>query len=84
MQMIEKELAQLTDAELLDKRKKVKANHIFNAAFMGLLIGIAIYSTVKRGVGLFTFFPLFFAAVAAKNTKEYRAIQNEVKLRKMG
>ena len=60
----------LTDNELLQQQKKVKQNNIVTAFMIGLLIGVAIYSTVKNGFGFFTFFPLFFVYLLTKNRKK--------------
>lgn len=40
------ELPNFTDAELLEKRTKIKSAAVLNAGLIGFLIGIAIYSTV--------------------------------------
>lgn len=67
---MEKELSQLTDQELLEKRKKVKSNDITNAVILGVLVGIAIYSAIVNGLGLVTFTPILFAAYAANQWKK--------------
>ena len=59
--MTQKELSELTDQELLDEAKKMKSTSITNAAFIGFLIGIVIYSIVKNSWGIVTLIPLFFA-----------------------
>ena len=51
-QMTQEELAALTDQELLQEAKKIKSANLTDAIIIGVLIGIAIYSTVKNGVGL--------------------------------
>ena len=58
--MKQKELTELTDAELLEEGKKIKSGNIVNAVLFGVMIGVATYSTVKNGFGIFTFFPLLF------------------------
>lgn len=55
--------------ELVQGQKKVESNSIYNAIIIGFLIGIAIYSTVKHGLGFFTFFPLFFVYLLIKRRK---------------
>ncbi|MGG5210611.1 FUSC family protein [Chryseobacterium sp. MIQD13] len=67
---MEKELNELTDQELLEKRKKSKSEEIINAVILGVLIGIAIYGTIKYGLGLFTFLPVLFALYAANKWKK--------------
>ena len=70
--MHEKELSALTDEELLDRRKKMKSNHITNAVLIGFLIGIIIYSIAVNSVGLFTLIPLFFVYKLIYNSKKIR------------
>lgn len=55
--------------DLVQGQKKVDSNSIYNAIIIGFLIGIAIYSTVKHGLGFFTFFPLFFVYLLIKRRK---------------
>ena len=82
MQQI-KELTELSDQELLEKRKKSKSTKIINAVIFGFMIGIAVYSTVKNGFGLFTFFPLLFAPMAINNDKNNKALETELKFRNL-
>ena len=65
--MNQDQLALLTDEELRAEGKKGKTSKLYEAAIIGLLIGIAIYSTAKNGIGLLTLLPLFFLPIAAKN-----------------
>lgn len=81
--MKEKELSELSDRELLEKRKKTKSAQTMNAVLLGMLIGIAIYSTVKHGLGFFTFFPLFFAFLIARNRKGAKTLEEEIKSRNL-
>ncbi len=62
-----KELSKLTDQEHLQEAKKSKPSILYDALFVGLLIGIALYSTVNHGLGFLTFLPLFYIPIAAKN-----------------
>ena len=57
--MNQKELSELTDSELLNEAKKMKSNNVTNALFIGILMGIVVYSVVKNGLGFFTLIPLF-------------------------
>ncbi|AZA76234.1 hypothetical protein EG347_01170 [Chryseobacterium sp. G0186] len=68
--MEEKALNELTDQELLEKKKKSRSEKTINAVIFGFLIGIVVYSSVKNGIGFFTFFPLFFAFYAASRWKK--------------
>ena len=46
-----------------------------------MLIGIAVYSTVKNGFGFFTLFPLFFVLILFRNRKKEEALKKELKNR---
>lgn len=65
--MKQKEIAELTDEEVLQEAKKLKNTKIYDALIFGILFGIAIYSTVKNDFGLLTFLPLVYAPIAVKN-----------------
>ena len=82
--MKQKELSELSDQELLDKAKKMKSTNIINAALIGFLIGIIIYSVVKNSLGFFTLIPLFFvfkAINSSKNNKDLESILKERNLK---
>ena len=81
--MKEKELTELTNQELLDKKEKTKSNLIINAVIIGVLIGVTIYSAVKNSFSFFTFFPLFFVYLIVKNGKNYKALEEELKKRNL-
>ncbi|CAM4017264.1 FUSC family protein [Flavobacterium branchiophilum] len=87
--MQEDNLSALNDAELLKAFKKMKSTQITNALLIGFLIGVGLYSTVKKGIGFFTFFPLFFVLTLLNQNKKskinekYKAYKNEVKLRNL-
>ncbi len=81
--MNEKELSELTDQELLDEAKKMRSNSIMNAVFIGVLIGIIIYSLVKNSLGLLTLFPLFLIYKLLKNSKKNKALEKLLKERNL-
>lgn len=79
-----KALHELTDQELLEKKKKTKSENIINAAILGFLIGIAVYSSVKNGIGLFTLLPLLFAFYAGNQWKKSKqALEKELESRNL-
>ena len=81
---MEKGLNELTDQELLDKRKKNKTNDITNAVLLGMLVGISVYSTIVNGLGFFTFLPIVFALYAANQWKKNKeALQKELDSRNL-
>ena len=73
---MEKELSELTDQELLEKKRTIEARNISNAVILGVLVGIAIYSMITQGLSLMTFIPILFALFVAnswnKNKKELK------------
>lgn len=76
---MEKEFTELTDQELLEKKKKAKTENVINGAILGFLIGIAVYSAVRNGLGLFTFLPVVFAVFAANRWKKNgQALEKEL------
>ncbi len=81
--MEQKEIAELTDKELLQEAKKIKSTKLYDAAIFGVLIGIAVYSTVKNGLGLLTFLPLIYMPVAAKNKTKIKDLERLLKERNL-
>ena len=77
------DLKALTDEQLFDEQKKLKSSNIINAVLIGALIGVAIYSAVKNGVGFFTFFPLFFVYLLFKGSSKAKAVKEEIKFRNL-
>ncbi len=78
---MQKELSELTDNELLQEAKKTKSTNLYDAAIFGLLIGIALYSTINHGLGFLTFLPLVYIPIAAKNKSKKKALENLLKER---
>jgi type IV secretory pathway VirB3-like protein len=74
--MTQKELSELTDQELLDEAKKMKSTYIINAALIGFMIGIIIFSVVKNSLVLFTLIPLFFVFKITCNSKKDKALNS--------
>lgn len=68
--MKQEKSSELTAQELVNKAKKKKSTSIINAALIGFLIGIIIYSVVKNNLGFFTLIPLFFIYKLANRTKD--------------
>ena len=59
--MTQKNLSDLTDQELLEEAKKMKATNLINAFLIGLFIGIVIYAVAKNNLGFFGLIPVLFA-----------------------
>jgi len=81
--MKQKKLAELTDEELLQEAKKNKPTTLYDAIIFGFLIGVAIYSTVKNGLGLLTFLPLVYIPIAAKNKTKNKELVKLLKERNL-
>lgn len=81
--MNKKELSELTDQELLEEAKKVKPGSTLNAVFIGVLIGIVVYSVVKNSLGLFTLIPLFFIYQLLKGSKRNKELERLLKERNL-
>jgi hypothetical protein len=81
--MKQNEQSELTDQELLQAAKKARSTNLYDALFVGLLIGIAIYATVNKGLGLLTFLPLIYIPVAAKNRTKNSMLEKQLKERNL-
>lgn len=81
--MLQKEISQLTDQELLDKAKKTKSSAILNALVIGCMIGVVVYSIVKNTYGFLTLVPLYFIYQLVKNSKNNKALEEELKARNL-
>ena len=81
--MNQKELAELTDEELLEVTKNNKPSPVIDAFFIGFLIGIIIYGFTSNAWGLTILIPLFFIYLFLKKPKRYTAIQKELAKRKL-
>ncbi|WPO89442.1 hypothetical protein [Chryseobacterium sp. YR459] len=81
---MEKDLSGLTDQELLEKKRTIEGRNTINAVILGVLAGIAIYSTIANGLGLMTFLPIIFAFFAANSwNKDKKALKREIESRNM-
>lgn len=59
----------------MDVQANKKSTKIYDAVIIGVLIGIAIYSSVKNGFGLLTFLPLIYLPIAGKNKKKANELE---------
>lgn len=82
--MLGKELNELTDQELIEKKNKSKSDKIITAALIGSFIGVAVYSSVSHGIGVFTLFPLFFAVfLGTQWNRRNQALEKELESRNL-
>lgn len=78
---MQKPLTELTDEELLQQAKQRKSANLYDALILGVLVGVAAYSTFKNGWGLLTFIPLVYLPIAAKNKSNNKALDRILKER---
>ena len=81
--MEKKKLEELTDEELLQEAKKMKSARVLDAGIVGFMIGVAIYATVKNGLGLLTFLPLVYLPIAAKNKTKNKELERLLEEREL-
>jgi len=80
---MKKKLVELTNEELLQQVAKNKSTNLYGAIIFGVLIGIAIYSTVKNGFGLLTFLPIIYVPIAARNKMKNKELEKLLKERNL-
>jgi hypothetical protein len=68
----------LTDQELQEALKKNKAAYTVMSVIVSLLVGVAAYSTLKKGFSFFSVYPLIFAPIVISRYKQYKEVLNEI------
>ena len=81
--MTNKKLNELTDEELLAKRKKLQRSKIMNATLIGFCFGIIIWSVAKNTWGFLTLIPLFFIYKMVNNSKNDKELEALLKERNL-
>lgn len=81
--MTSEKLSQLSDQELLEAAKNNKPSPIFDAFFIGFLIGIIIFSVAANTWGLVGIIPLFLIYLFLKKPKRYEALKRELEKRSL-
>lgn len=81
--MNKEKLADLTNQELLEEAKKTKPSPIIDAVFIGILIGIIMYSIVQNTWGLVTLVPLFLIYQILKKSKKNKELEKLMKDRNL-
>ncbi|RKO69861.1 FUSC family protein [Sphingobacterium puteale] len=82
--MKERELNELTDQELLERKKQQKSNKLINAVLVGFCAGVLIYGIVNKGITIFTFMLLVMGAWAFMRWKKNdEALDDELKSRNL-
>jgi membrane protein insertase Oxa1/YidC/SpoIIIJ len=79
------EFSNLTDQELLAEAKKVKSASLNSAFFIGIAIGIVIYSVAKNGWGFLTLILLYVVYKIINDPKKKRneALEQALKERNL-
>lgn len=81
--MNQDELSQLSDKELLEVAKHSKPSPLFDAFFIGFLVGIIIFSVAVNSWGFLTLIPLYLIYLFLKKPKQYEALKSELKKRNL-
>lgn len=82
--MKDRELNELTDQELLERKKQQKSNKLINAVLVGFCAGVLIYGIVNKGITIFTFMLLVMGAWAFMRWKKNdEALDDELKSRNL-
>jgi hypothetical protein len=81
--MTQQEPSQLSDNELLEEFRKIKPSPIFDAFFIGFLIGILVYGSAVNAWGFIFLIPLFLIYLFLKKAKRYEALKKEVDARNL-
>jgi riboflavin transporter FmnP len=82
--MNQQELSQLSDEALLAAAKDNKPSPKMDAFFIGLLVGVVIYSIAANGLGFLILIPLFLIYLFLKKPKQQAALNAELKKRGLG
>jgi uncharacterized membrane protein YbjE (DUF340 family) len=77
-----KDYSKMTLDELVSEEKKVKSQQIPLALFIGLFIGIAVWSATHKGGFFFTISLMIFALfIGSRYSKNMKGIQAEISRR---
>jgi hypothetical protein len=80
--MEQKPLTELTDQELQTELKKRKQSLIFACVFVGMSIGVAVWSATHKGGFLITLFPFWVAYLFRNTSNEVDEVKKEINNRK--
>ena len=74
-----RDFSRLSDEELLTEAKQNRPSPIFDATFIGFLVGVIIYGVVASSWGFFLLVPLFLVYLMTKKPKRHAELQKELK-----
>lgn len=72
---------QLSDDELREAFAAIKPSPIFDAFFIGFLVGIILYGVFVNAWGVALLIPLWLIRVFLRKSKKYDALKEELKQR---
>ena len=75
-------LKNLTNEELSIEYNKRKSTRTFAGFYIGIFIGIAVWSTATNGLGFLTFLPILVGYFFTKAGSNYNEIKQEMSFRK--
>jgi len=82
--MNQEELKNLNDEELFKKLKVSKSSLIITIICLIFIIAITIaQGVVKNEWGIFVLLPIFISLLTIVNWKNYKSLENEIKLRNL-
>lgn len=76
-------LAHLSNEELIKSFRTAKGIFIGFVVVFILLIGAAIFITLKKGFGVFTILPIVFISILIANKTNYNKLKEEIRSRNL-
>ncbi len=71
----------MTLEELVSEEKKINSGKTTTAVFIGVLIGIAVYSATHKGFALPVILLIFSFLIGYRNSQNLKSIQAEISRR---
>lgn len=75
------DFSHLSDEELLAEAKRRKPSPLFDAFFIGFLVGVLIFGAAASAWGFLMLLPLFLIYLLLKKPKQYEALKKELAAR---
>lgn len=79
--MKKQDLTQLSIEELLTEQKKRKSSYTIFRIVIGIMLGVAIYSTIVKGLSFSSVLPVFFLPLAFSIKKQFDEVKKEIQSR---
>jgi hypothetical protein len=68
--------------ELKKKQKTLKSATAVLIGFVIVMSFVSVFLTIKKGIGFFTFLPLFFLSIILINYSNIKKLTKEIELKK--